>query len=149
MDTDQNGMAVLTRRECFRLLGRNGIGRVGLSINALPAILPVMYAVQDGAIYFRTSTGAKLTAAAENAIVAFEVDEHESIGHTGWSVLIVGRAERVWESANATPLPLLRWVGRGGGDVLVRISPELVSGRRIDTCDARVVARQESEAVNA
>jgi uncharacterized protein len=136
MTTDRNGMAVLSEAECFARIGRNGIGRVGLNIGALPAILPVMYAVHDGDVYFRSSRGAKLTAASNHAVIAFEVDDSDCVDHSGWSVMIVGQAELVLSEGDreAERLPLLRWVpGGGDDDVLVRVRPQLVSGRCIET----------------
>jgi nitroimidazol reductase NimA-like FMN-containing flavoprotein (pyridoxamine 5'-phosphate oxidase superfamily) len=130
---DRNGMDVLSREACFEKLGRNGIGRVGVSVGALPAILPIMYAVADGEIYFRTAPGAKLIAARQNAVVAFEADDARAIDHSGWSVLAVGRAEVVSDAEleRLAKLPLGRWVGGDHGDVLVRIRPEFISGRVI------------------
>ena len=136
MELDRNQMVVLSRRECFIQLGSRGFGRIGLNIDALPAILPVLYAVDDGDIYFHSGPGSKLTAAADNAIVAFEADGAEPATHLGWSVLLVGRAAIVSPStdmARKGRLPLARWVGDPADDVLVRIRPDLVSGRRVDT----------------
>ena len=59
----------------------------------LPAIIPVNYRVIDGAVVFWTSPGSKMSAAAEGAVVAFEVDDYQLADRSGWSVLVVGRAE--------------------------------------------------------
>jgi nitroimidazol reductase NimA-like FMN-containing flavoprotein (pyridoxamine 5'-phosphate oxidase superfamily) len=138
MDTkvtlDRNGMVVLSERECLARLGRNGVGRVAVSVGALPAVLPVNYARRGRDVYFRTAAGTKLAAAAQNAVVAFEVDHVDRIDHTGWSVLIVGRAAAVVDTEELErlrDLPLSRWLDRGA-DTLVRIDAELVSGRAID-----------------
>ena len=48
--------------ECFELLSSAWLGRVGISAGALPAILPVAYAVDGASVVFRTSTGSKLAA---------------------------------------------------------------------------------------
>jgi uncharacterized protein len=133
METDRNGMAVLSTAECLQRLGRAGIGRVAVSIGALPAVFPVNYAVDDGDIYFRTATGTKLTAASRNAVVAFEVDHADRLEHDGWSVLVVGPAAEVTDPAELkrlSALPLRRWIA-GGPDTLVRIRAEHVSGREI------------------
>src|SRR3954471_13318116 len=78
---DRNGMVVLDERTCLQRLGRNGLGRVAVSVGALPAIFPVGYAVDAGDVYFLTGAGTKLGAAARNAIVAFEVDAVDVVGH--------------------------------------------------------------------
>ena len=133
LKTDRNGMVVLSEAECLRRLGTGGVGRVGVSVAALPAIFPVNYAQLDGDIYFRTTPGTKLAAAARNAIVAFEVDRADAMSHTGWSVLVIGPAEEVDdpdELRRLAQLPLTRWVD-GGADTLVRIRASLLSGREM------------------
>src|SRR5678815_1304916 len=64
------GLELLTEHDARALLASGEIGRVGITIGALPAIFPVNYRVIDGAIVFRTAPGSKLSAAAEGAVVA-------------------------------------------------------------------------------
>ena len=127
-------MVVLERAECFRRLGRVGVGRIAVSIRALPVIFPVNYAVEDGALYFRTAVGTKLAAASHNAVVAFEIDEVDRMSHAGWSVLVVGPARQVGddrELERLRRLPLQPWVSRQHDTALVRVDPETVTGREI------------------
>ena len=63
---------VLSTAECFELLRRGHLGRVGVSIDALPVILPVVYRFDDDSIWFFTEEGTKLNAALCNAVVASE-----------------------------------------------------------------------------
>lgn len=128
-----SGLELLDDDEAWRLIGSSGIGRVGVSIGALPAIFPVSYAVVDRSVVFRTAPGTKLSAALAGAIVAFQVDEHDPTAREGWSVLMVGRS-----AVDDDPETLLLATAAGldliaGGDRpnVVRIRPELVSGRRI------------------
>src|SRR5271165_6636211 len=86
----------LTIAQCLALLTAGTVGRVGLSIDALPAVLPVNYVIHNGAIVFRTVPGTKLNAATEGAVVAFEVDSYGDPAHpTGWSVLARGVAHEI------------------------------------------------------
>jgi uncharacterized protein len=85
-------LETLSSEECRELLAPGGLGRVGISIDALPVILPVMYAYKDDAIWFFTEPGTKLAAAAEHAVLAFEIDHVDQVG--GWSVLVIGRSRR-------------------------------------------------------
>src|SRR6187200_2130512 len=62
----------LSEEECYYLLATSSIGRVGISVRALPEVLPVNYAVLDGDVIIRTGAGTKLDAALTNAVVAFE-----------------------------------------------------------------------------
>jgi nitroimidazol reductase NimA-like FMN-containing flavoprotein (pyridoxamine 5'-phosphate oxidase superfamily) len=124
---------VISPDECLHLLGTVKVGRVGLSIDALPAILPVNFCVLDGDIVLRTVEGTKFHAAASGAVLAFEADGYELDGTTGWSVLVQGVSKVVTE-----PLELLRvgelnlesWALDGAADQFVRITSSRVSGRR-------------------
>jgi hypothetical protein len=87
----------------------------------------------DDMIVFRTAPGAKLSAAADATVVAFEVDDWERAGRTGWSVLAVGQSQVVHDldvtfkvmEANLEPF------AGGGRSAIVQIRPEFISGRRI------------------
>jgi len=127
------GLELLDEDEALGLLVGAEVGRVGVTIGALPAIFPVNYRIIDGAIVFRTSPGSKLTAATEGAVVAFEVDEHDHERRTGWSVLVVGKAEVVHD-LDATFAVLdagLEPYADGVRTAIVRVVPSFVSGRRI------------------
>ncbi len=133
MDSSASELEVLSRSDCLDLLGRVPVGRIVLTMGALPAILPVNFVLCDGAVIIRTSTGTKLAAAARNAVVAFEVDQIDDAGQVGWSVTLVGRATEVTDQARLDELralPLRPWAP-GERDHFIRIHPELLSGRRI------------------
>src|SRR5205823_6700484 len=85
-------LQMLSPGECERLLAQTTVGRVGISIGALPVVLPVNYAMLDGDVVVRTSPGTKLDAALAGSVVAFEVDQVDPIYHEGSSVLPQGRA---------------------------------------------------------
>src|ERR1039458_9454482 len=84
----------LSRAGCFALLATLAIGRVGVSVLALPAILPVGYAVAGDRVVFRSAPGAKLDAAVHRSVVAFETDRYDPAGAWGWRVLVQGVAYR-------------------------------------------------------
>jgi nitroimidazol reductase NimA-like FMN-containing flavoprotein (pyridoxamine 5'-phosphate oxidase superfamily) len=132
--TDRNGLEVLQRDECLRLLERSTLGRVGVTVGALPVILPVNYRLVGDRIVFRTATGTKLDAATHNAVVAFEVDEFDPFFHTGWSVLVTGLAREVTDAAALVELRrahVPRWAP-SGDERIVEVSTEMLSGRRIN-----------------
>jgi nitroimidazol reductase NimA-like FMN-containing flavoprotein (pyridoxamine 5'-phosphate oxidase superfamily) len=133
MLSDDEAVAVLEETECLKLLAQSAIGRVAVSIGAVPAVFPVNFAMLDEAIVFRTSSGTKLAAAMRNSVVAFEVDDFDSLYHDGWSVLVVGIADELRDPElveRAKSLPLVPWA-EGARDHVVAIRPEFVSGRRI------------------
>ena len=128
------GLELLEEDECLALLARATVGRVGVTIGALPAIFPVNFALSDGTVVFRTGEGTKLAAATDQAVVAFEVDDWDPLEHTGWSVLAIGRVSVVDdpdEVARLHHLPLAPWAD-GTREHFVRMPIEFVSGRRID-----------------
>lgn len=128
-----DGLELLTEVECRERLAEADVGRVGISVGALPAIFPVNYAFLDGWILFRTAPGSKLAAAAGGAVVAFEVDDYQRADRSGWSVLAIGRAEVVHDlgvTFRVLAAQLEPWAA-GMRSNIVRIDPEFVSGRRI------------------
>jgi nitroimidazol reductase NimA-like FMN-containing flavoprotein (pyridoxamine 5'-phosphate oxidase superfamily) len=132
MEVDRNGLEVLGREECLRLLGTATIGRIGLCSAALPSVLPVSFRLVGDRVLFRTGRGSKLDAATRNAVVAFEVDDFD---RSGWSVVVVGVAhdlsdDEVERIDPTERVRVARWAP-GPGDRFVAISCELVSGRRI------------------
>lgn len=92
-------LQVLTRARCLDLLATAGLGRVGVSVQALPVILPVTYAVIGETVVFRSAAGSKLTAAMRRSVVAFEADRRDPCGAWGWSVLVQGVASEVSDPA--------------------------------------------------
>ena len=65
----------LTTDEMDTLLARNHVGRIAYSFRNRVGIQPISYVFADGAIYMRTTPGAKLETLAHAPWVAFEVDE--------------------------------------------------------------------------
>lgn len=133
MEFDRNGLEVLDRTECLRLLASATLGRIAVSSGALPVILPVNFLLDGDQVLIRTSPGSKLEMAAKNAVVAFEVDHVDAFSHTGWSVSVTGTAREVTDAADLArirALPLAYWAPAPAQDV-IRVSTDLVSGRRI------------------
>jgi uncharacterized protein len=127
------GLELLEEDEAWALLRAAVVGRVGVTIGAMPAIFPVNYAVLDDAVVFRTAPGSKLSAAASDAVVAFEVDDYDRVDRSGWSVLVVGRSEVVHD-LDVTSKVLatgLEPYADGIRTSIVRVNPVFVSGRRI------------------
>jgi uncharacterized protein len=129
---DDNGLEILGREECLRLLGSVPVGRIGLSSGALPVVLPVNFVLDDDRIVIRTNPGTKLDNALRDAVVAFEVDRWDGFSHRGWSVMVTGQARELTgvELDRARALPLRPWRA-APGDHYVAITTEMVSGRRI------------------
>ncbi len=119
------------------LLAQATIGRVALSVGAIPEIFPVHFCVSDNAILFRAGQGTNLYTASRKAVVAFEVDDFDIEARRGWSVMVVGPSDEVGKAEEiATAMELLDdgWVPEDRDHVL-RITPHRISGRRIAEYD--------------
>jgi uncharacterized protein len=125
------GLELLREEECLSLLSEARIGRVGVSVHALPAVFPVNFVLHAGAIYFLTAEGTKLWAARTGTVLAFEVDDFDPQGEVGWSVLVVGRASEVTDPDERADVLAagLQPAAPGDRHHLVRLAIELVSGR--------------------
>ncbi|MFD4951384.1 pyridoxamine 5'-phosphate oxidase family protein [Streptomyces sp. NPDC058451] len=129
-----DGFRELGRQECLRLLAKVPVGRIVHTRHALPAVLPVNFALDgDGAVLLCTSATSELVRAIDGAVVAFEADEVDAVAHSGWSDVVTGPA-----SVDADPAEHRR-LHHGGPRswvpspqvVFVRIEPELVTGREL------------------
>ncbi len=126
------GLEILGREECEALLASQHVGRVGVC-GGRPGVFPVLYALLDGDVVFRTAPGEKLIAAALHREVVLEIDEYDVASCTGWSVNVLGTAEEIENPAErerAEALGLQPWAGEVR-DRYVRIRAAEVSGRRI------------------
>lgn len=133
MEVDRNGLVVLDRPTCLDLLSRASLGRIAISVDALPTVLPVNYRLVGEDVVFRTTSGSKLNAATSGAVVAFETDDIDRLSHQGWSVVVTGIAREVTDPAERVALDRAR-IPHWADDTAthyVSISTEMVSGRRL------------------
>jgi hypothetical protein len=123
----------LGREECLRLLASRRIGRFAYveSARALD-VVPVNYVSRpDGSVLFRSGPGPKLSAADRGDVVAFEVDDIDENHHTGWSVLVVGRARRLGDVEARSVGALSQPWASGPRHNFVLIEPTRIEGRRL------------------
>ena len=99
--TDHAGLEILPFEECLRLLASVPVGRVGFIADGELAILPVNHIVDGHNVAFRTAYGSKLSAAGGQNLATFEADHYNEHTHSGWSVVVTGRAEVVEAEAEA------------------------------------------------
>ncbi|GAA4783360.1 pyridoxamine 5'-phosphate oxidase family protein [Actinomycetospora chlora] len=119
--------------ECLRLLDTAPVGRMVFLEGALPVAHPVNFLRHGSSVIVRTGPGAKLDAARRRDLVAFEADHIDPDTHTGWSVLLVGRAEVVNDVDQLLAVLDLAhrpWV-RGRGAHVLRITAQRITGRRL------------------
>jgi nitroimidazol reductase NimA-like FMN-containing flavoprotein (pyridoxamine 5'-phosphate oxidase superfamily) len=130
---DRNGLEMLDRDECLRLLAGVQLGRVGATTEALPVVLPVNFVLDGERVVFSSSSGTKLYVAATGARLAFEADDIDSAAGSGWSVCVTGPGAVVEDPNEAERLRGLPLDTRApeGDESLVVIEPQVVTGRRL------------------
>ena len=138
VEHDRNGLEVLDRAACFGLLGTVPVGRVGLSMAALPVVLPVNFVLcrppwqTDAVVMIRSGEGSKVDAALAQHVVAFEIDGFDAVARSGWSVIVQGLTRVLVddeEIAWAEALPLESWAN-ASADSFIELSTDVVRGRR-------------------
>lgn len=128
--TDAHPNQVLTQDECWARLAGAEFGRLAYHLADEVHIAPVNYAVEDGAILFRTAEGSKLLGVVMNEDVAFEIDHIDDGDDVAWSVVARGKA-RILEGDAARAADHLRlrpWVDAQKFNV-VAIKVDEISGR--------------------
>jgi uncharacterized protein len=136
---------VLDEDACRRLLGTTGTGRIGFTDGAVPAILPVPFAVQDGHVMIPERRGSPVESALRGAVVAFQVDSFDTGTRTGWSVTVVGLTRLVSDPRDVAALELRLSRRPSAPDrCYIAVQPGLVRGWRMS--EVPPVATSGSEA---
>jgi uncharacterized protein len=131
---DRRGLQVLGFDECIERLRRTPVGRVSFVHDGEPVIFPVNHGVDGSAVVFRTQQGSKMDVAVAAGVVAYEIDDYDSRAGTGWSVLVKGSAEVVYDAADTArydALGVRSWADVEGRGSWIRIRPTEISGRQI------------------
>lgn len=95
MTRDRNGLEILGRDECLRLLGSVTVGRLVYVRGGVPAAVPVNIALAGDQVVFRLGTGAALAAIYDRQLLAVEVDAVDLDACCGWSINVVGAPAEV------------------------------------------------------
>ena len=131
---EKDAFRALGRQECLRLLAEVPVGRVVYTRQALPAVLPINFSLDDDAsVLLFTSAGSGLVQAIDGVVVAFEADEFDAETRSGWSVVVTGRATVVTDPAEHHRLSLTgphSWMPLRDA-VFVRIESEMATGREL------------------
>jgi uncharacterized protein len=131
---DHAGLETIPLDDCLRLLASVPLGRVGFLSDGEVVMLPVNHAISGQDVVFRTTLGSKLSAAESENSVTFEADHYDARRRVGWSVLVTGRAEMVYDDAEVAALNRLGlepWPDAVDRSFWVRIRPRAVTGRRL------------------
>ncbi len=108
---------------CWELLATTSVGRLALSVRALPMILPVRYVVDGESVVISVGRVGPTTAV-HDVVVAFAADRIDQESASGWMVQMQGRAR-------LAPAGLVAG-GTGSGDAgqIVQLVPATVTGHR-------------------
>ena len=124
----------LSYSKCRELLGGGVFGRVAVCTPDGPRILPVNYSLVSESVVFRTSATGVVATHDWGSPIAFEVDYVDYADHRGWSVLAIGRGQRVEDADELAhikrtwdPSP---WAG-GIRPLHVRMPWDELTGRRL------------------
>ena len=113
MLTSQRSLEALSGQESVGLLSAALIGRVVFSVGALPAVVPVTFAVL----------------------------EMDPVTRTGWSVVVTGVAEVVTDAVRRALIhSVVEPYAPGDHQVYIRIPLSVVTGRRVTACTRRPLA---------
>jgi nitroimidazol reductase NimA-like FMN-containing flavoprotein (pyridoxamine 5'-phosphate oxidase superfamily) len=129
---EERTLETLSEHESVALLSTIPVGRVVFTVGALPAIVPVAFAIQDGAVVMRTSAESRLAKAAPGGVLAFEIDDIDAETRTGWSVVVMGVATVVADPAQRAAIDgVVETFAPGQRDICIRLPLTVVTGRRV------------------
>jgi hypothetical protein len=119
----------LFERDCWELLATVSVGRLALSVRALPVILPVQYYLDGRRLAVCLGHHGLPERALDETVIAFAADSIDPVTRSGWSVQVQGRSViprglRIdtacgWPSSPAQ---------------VVEIEPGKISGHRMHLC---------------
>lgn len=82
--------ARISEAQCWQLLGSASVGRLSLSMNALPAIFPVQYYLDEDGIAACLGGFEIPERSAHDSVVAFAADQIDEQTASGWIVNVIG-----------------------------------------------------------
>jgi hypothetical protein len=125
-------MSVLEERipedRCWELLATASVGRLALSVRALPVILPVQYYLNGRRLVVCVGHHPIPEQSLDKVIIAFAADTIDSVTRSGWSVQVQGR------SVILRRLGVDAACGRPAAGQVVQIEPGIIAGHRMHLC---------------
>lgn len=118
----------ISEEQCWALLATATVGRIALSIGALPAILPVHYHLDGRRLMICLGHHHIPRQSLDDVIVAFAADTIDPASQSGWAVQVLGRS-RMPPGHRGTA-----GCGHPGTGQLVSIDAETISGHIVHLC---------------
>jgi len=138
MDTSWD---LIPRRRCWELLATTSVGRLALSVQALPVILPVQYYVTGHRLAVCLGHHGIPARSLNETIVAFTADAIDPATRSGWSVQIQGQCSIPGQHDFDTTC------GQPSAGQVVEIEPGIITGYHVHLCpfiDALLAGRPAS-----
>ena len=118
----------LSSEDCWELITTQTVGRLALSVRALPAILPVQYYVDDDLIAICLGHHQVPPTAITGTVAAFSVDNFTGPLSRGWTVNILGLVQP------PEPVGVPTDCGQPTAGQIVHLRPDTIAGQRIWLC---------------
>jgi Pyridoxamine 5'-phosphate oxidase len=113
--------------QCWELLATAAVGRLALSVRALPVILPVQYHLDGHRLAVCLGHHEIPERSLNDTVIAFAADAIDPLTRSGWSVQVQGRSAIL-------RLGVDTGCGRPASGQVVRIEPGMISGHRMHLC---------------
>lgn len=126
-----NNVATLLAYDCWSLIEDADLARVAWQGTEGIRLVPVNYAVADGAVWFRTDHDSALARECGGQPLVLEIDRVDPETSTAWSVVIVGSAEMYDAGDAPDTIGELRVWAEGPRSTYVRVEPAELTGRRV------------------
>jgi nitroimidazol reductase NimA-like FMN-containing flavoprotein (pyridoxamine 5'-phosphate oxidase superfamily) len=114
--------------ECASRIRSINLGRIAWVHDGAPHVLPVNFAMDDGAVIFRTRPDSSMAAQLAGTAVAFEVDSADFGDLVGWSVVVTGTCRPAPDELAGRMTP---WV-EGERSRVFRIEADAMTGRKLE-----------------
>jgi nitroimidazol reductase NimA-like FMN-containing flavoprotein (pyridoxamine 5'-phosphate oxidase superfamily) len=127
-------MSEMPEEEIVDVLKLNMIGRLALSVNNIPYVVPICYSYMDDKLYFNlTAPGKKIDAIKENPKICFVVDEWEEDG--SWRSVIVYGIAKLFQDPELSLKILENFVGTLTLSALIGMNEETLSDEMVSELD--------------
>jgi hypothetical protein len=130
---------MLSAHECRVYLAQVAIGRVAVTVGALPVIFTVPFVLGGDDLMIRVAQPSVLRRALTGSVVAFSADDFDENEEDSWNVLVRGVGEAVGDeslAASLRALPLRSCSEAPERDCFVRLPITQMSGTRAHWPDA-------------
>lgn len=119
--------------ECSRLMATARLARVGFTDGAMPAIVPVRFAMHDDCALVLAPREGALVAGVRGSVVVLQVDSFRDDLGPGWSVTAVGPSRLVVDEQEVGRIDALGLftVPSGPADCYIRVHLGMLRGWRV------------------